>query len=227
MSAFYIKLIAAAAMLVDHVQVAMPAVLPIQMRVAGRLAFPLFAFLLAEGLMRTKRVEAFLLRLGLFALISEPFFDAVFNNAQGWRGVDFLNDTNVFYTLFLGGCAVYLYKYAKEHSQVLAWGAVFCIAVLAAWLGVDFSWTGVVFIFACHQAGENKSRRIIVMAIMCLMLWRSLLWEVITPLHIQMTLATLAAVPLAALYNGRRGHDGRWWFYIFYPLHLMVLGFVV
>lgn len=227
MTAFHIKLIAAAAMLLDHMQVAFPDVFPIHFRVIGRLAFPLFAFLVAEGFHRTRSPEKFLLRLAIFAVISEPFYDAVFNGAAGWRGVDFLNSTNIFYTLLLGGCAIVLYKYANRWGRVAAGACVLAIAILAAWLGTDFSWTGVVFIFALYMAGQTKPRRMIVMAIMCLALWRSLLWEVITPLHTQMILVTLCTVPLAALYNGRRGRDWRWGFYLFYPVHLMILAFIL
>ena len=111
-----LKWIAVISMLVDHAAVVffvasrevgrplLSADLYIVLRCIGRLAFPLYAFLLAEGFFHTRSVEKYLLRLFLFGVMSEIPFDLAF------RGV-WLEGTyqNVYFTLALGLLAVWLW----------------------------------------------------------------------------------------------------------------------
>lgn len=235
LTAFTIKCIAVAAMLIDHVQVVFPEVFPVWFRVVGRLAFPLFAFLLAEGFRHTRNRGWFLLRLGVFAFISEPFFDLAMRGGLGTQAtINFLTETNIFYTLFLGGAAIVVYDWARRRLKGAGWLelAVCGVFALAAHvLSTDFGWQGVVFIFALYVADEL--RRHMVMAAMCMVLWLPAILHVIgggalayPMLTLAFILATLCTVPIAARYNGKRGHDRpayKWLFYAFYPLHLAVL----
>ena len=113
MSAFILKLIALASMIIDHIGAVFPDTISIWFRVVGRLAFPIFVFLLAEGFRHTKSSRRFLIRLGFFAIISEPVFDLAFNN-----GIDFFADTNIFYTLFLGGVAICAFSRIMKSEEV-------------------------------------------------------------------------------------------------------------
>jgi hypothetical protein len=232
MTSFHLKLIAVISMLLDHMQIAFPAVFPIEFRLVGRLAFPLFAFLIAEGFRRTRSPEKFLLRLFLFALISEPFFDYFLSPAPNFWSVGFLNNTNIFYTLFLGGAAVTTYRYVMNRHNVALLAVLPAVgfAALAVWLTVDYSWMGVAFIFALYITKKTPAR-LFVMAAMCLFLWSPLLAYHFMgqPVRVAgnpqlMIAATLLSVPLAACFNGKRGPAVKWFFYIFYPAHMAVLG---
>jgi hypothetical protein len=252
LSAFQIKIIAVTAMMLDHMRVAFPDVFPLWFRVVGRLAFPLFAYLIADGFRHTRSPGKFLARLAVFALISEPFFDIAFGNAATWRDVNFLSDTNIFYTLFLGGAAISLYRYTVLRGSLLRgkslfgdflhggskWVAIIiCIFFggLAVALGVDFGWAGAVFIFALYAAKEN--RRLAVLAGMCFCIWLPLFilmlsgYELANPrMNFAFVLVTFLTVPIAACYNGKRGPDGfvlKWFFYLFYPLHLVMLAVLI
>jgi hypothetical protein len=85
---FILKIIAVLAMLIDHSAKAFEAHLSFEtymlMRTIGRIAFPLFAFCLAEGCRKTGDMKKFLLRLGIFALISEIPYDMLFAAEWGW-----------------------------------------------------------------------------------------------------------------------------------------------
>lgn len=111
LTGFHLKAIALAAMIVDHAG----AVFFPQydfLRAIGRTAFLLYAFLAAEGCRRTGNRNRYLLRLGLFALISEVPFDLAFGYIlMGNRlpSVDLLSHTNVFFTLFLAVACVHIY----------------------------------------------------------------------------------------------------------------------
>ena len=96
-----LKLIAVITMLVDHVGAGLfPEI--IWMRMVGRLAFPIFAFLLCEGFAHTRDIRRYAVRLGAFALISE----VPFNLLHSYRLFD-LNAQNVFFTLLIGLLTLY------------------------------------------------------------------------------------------------------------------------
>ena len=107
-----LKIIAVVSMLIDHTADALPvfhtaSVRPLYMlmRYAGRLAFPLFAFLLAVGAEKTHDKKKYLLRLGVFALLSEVPFDwALFGRPVCWER------QNVFFTLFLALLSIAVWR---------------------------------------------------------------------------------------------------------------------
>ena len=103
MTAFTLKIIALTAMFIDHIAVVFPDTVPLWFRAIGRLAFPIFAYLLAEGFRHTRSKEKLLMRLLAFAAISEIPYDLVMGNT-----INSATNTNIFYTLFLGGVAIWL-----------------------------------------------------------------------------------------------------------------------
>jgi hypothetical protein len=251
MSSFKLKLIAVTAMLLDHLQVVFPQTFPPEFRIIGRLAFPLFAYLIAEGFRHTRDPKKFLLRLFAFALISEPFFDYALMQAPDIWSVDFLNRTNIFYTLFLGGAAITVYKYvyaldtsstggkpSQQYDVFLrrfrlllsAAPPVIFFIFLGRFLNTDYGWVGVTFIFTLY-AVKKTPHRLIAMAVMCLFIWYPIFLQAImnpgfslSPWHYLMVSATVLSVLPAACYNGKRGPRLKWSFYLFYPLHLAILG---
>ena len=205
MNTFVLKIIALTSMIIDHMGVVFPHYFGLEFRVIGRVAFPIFVFLLAEGFRHTRSPAKFLVRLGIFAIISEPFFDlalradlraAEYVNLQFLMdNINFLANTNIFYTLFLGGVAICGFDYAvkwKEsqfsrgirskarsgqgtvsafiHKHNLEIFAAVALTVapffLAEVLTTDYASYGVAFILAMY-AITNKKIRLAVMAVMC------------------------------------------------------------
>ncbi|MDR1536492.1 MAG: conjugal transfer protein TraX [Clostridiales bacterium] len=129
MTAFALKIFASACMLVDHVGAVFPS-MPIYLRWIGRVSFPIYCFLIAQGCEQTKNINKYLLRLGIFALISEIPFDSAFNQFSYGNipiSFDFISDTNVYYTLFLGAAAVSIYQRLR-----LKPGRLFALIPMAA-----------------------------------------------------------------------------------------------
>lgn len=104
-----LKIVALICMLIDHAGATLFPQCDI-LRSIGRVSFPLYAFLLAQGCKHTHSMERYLLGLGIFALISEIPYDLAFGNS-----INFLDQTNIFYTLFLSAACVYIYDMISSY----------------------------------------------------------------------------------------------------------------
>ena len=255
MTAFTLKVIALTAMVMDHIG----AIFSMQLydmqiggfsaaqwcRIIGRLAFPIFVYLIAEGCRHTKSMERYLLRLGAFALISEIPFDMAFHQSHdSYFSVDFMNGANIFYTLFLGALGIYTHQLIREKCRV-KWQAwlftpvvVFALMMLADYFSTDYGPYGVAFVFIMHII-PIKPFRLAAMALCCAYQFESaslgLLYRftgipalsryafTTNGFIVAMLIGCLSSVLLAALYNGKRGYGMKWLFYFAYPAHLLVL----
>lgn len=108
----FLKIVACIAMLVDHVGDVFFPQYPI-FRWIGRIAFPLFCYCLSVGLLYTHDIKKYLLRLGLFAVISQPFYVLAFHPNDFWASIA---DFNIFFTLFLCLLAVWGLKERKRKA---------------------------------------------------------------------------------------------------------------
>jgi hypothetical protein len=225
---FTLKIIALVTMLIDHAGAVFPEVFGFPpaganiFRVIGRVSFPIFVYLLAEGFRHTKNRQKFLVRLGLFALISEVPYDLAFGN-----DLNFIARTNIFYTLFLGGATITAHEYLRENKSFIASVvALFPFMFLAEALTVDYGAVGVVFIFAVYAA-KSPRIRLATMAGFCVLLHFAMLRHFlqgysVPTMHLAMIPATLFAVLICAFYNGKRGAKLKWIFYALYPTHLLL-----
>lgn len=95
--------------------------MPYMLDLIGRVSFPIYAYLIAQGCKYTKDINKYLLRLGIFALISEIPFDIAFmhrvTNDEFNLNINFLDSTNVFYTLFFGVACIIIYERAKTRQR--------------------------------------------------------------------------------------------------------------
>lgn len=203
LSGFQLKCIAILSMALDHTgAVLFPQ--EIWLRCAGRLAFPIFCFLIVEGFVHTHDVYRYMARLGGFALISEIPYDLAF------RGVclEFAYQ-NVFFTLLIGIAMM------KLLSVTRLWPEKAAILILAMWLAVvlrtDYNFSGILLIFILYVFREQK----------CLEVAAGGLWNFLYTGTIQ-RYGVFSAVPML-LYNGKPGRRMKYFFYIFYPAHLLIL----
>lgn len=232
-----LKLIAVVTMLIDHVG----AVVLIRMlrsdlyktgvidekllniyelsRDIGRIAFPIFCFLLVEGFERSRNRGKYALRLGIFSLVSEiPFNLAVTGEVFAY------SYQNVYFTLLIGLLTMVAVdkvgNYIKSPVCVetpmealrVCPGVIVRvgIVVLGAWaaecLHTDYGALGILCIMALFLFRSN--RKLQVLAGACAFLWEST--------------APLAFIPIW-WYNGTRGLKLKYVFYWFYPIHLLLL----
>ena len=177
------------------------------LRFTGRLAFPLFCFLLVEGFVHTHDVKKYLGRLLLFGLISEVPFDLAF-----FRTPFDPDDQNVYWTLALGVLAMAALRHFETPDGTPGWQGFLCAggcALLALAASTDYHAIGVIIICALYLTRTNHKRQCIVGAVL-------FAYELTAPL----------AFVLIWFYNGKRGRCGKTMqnvFYWFYPVHIAIL----
>lgn len=175
------------------------------LREIGRLAFPIFCFLLVQGAMYTHNRKNYLRNMAVFALVSEIPFDLAFHNT-----IWYWDSQNVFFTLTLGLLSIYLFDWWKG-KQWISLGMVAIVAVLAYCLRTDYGAAGVILIVLFWLFRFDEKLR----AILC-SVW------MIVGINLSEVAGIFAFLPIH-FYNGERGRQWKYFFYLFYPVHLLVL----
>ena len=183
------------------------------MRCFGRIAFPVFAFLVAEGFAHTRNRMRYFLSLLLFAAISEvPWY--LLNGADGTH--------NVMFTLALGVAALAAFERLRVHP-VLCCLAVLFVSGLAVWSGTDYEWRGVLVIMVFYLLDMVKNTPVTLRRML------QLLFAFPLMMHYGTTGALLACAVIF-LYDGTRGfihgNVAKYGFYLFYPMHLIVINHI-
>lgn len=224
MSRNQIKYIAAAAMLLDHIAAfLLPAesILFFIFRTAGRLTAPIMCFFLAEGFRYTSSKKKYGIRLFIFAVISQ--FPYAFANSIPVFSVKF----NVIFTLFIS--FLILQSYENIQNNIAKTAVIFLL--IAASTFADWGIIVPLWTLTFHIFHNDKKRKITAYAVISFMhiimcvsaliaagnLWHSQLWQS----------GVFLFIPVFLLYNEKSGSKNlfsKWFFYIFYPLHLSLLG---
>jgi len=217
MSSFVIKIIAAVSMLIDHMGLLLFPQYGI-MRILGRLAFPLYAFCIAEGFYYTRDKKRYFLQIFILGIVCQ----AAYFIADGsmYLGVLIAFSMSILLMWALDGVKKALAK--KNGTMKAAAIFVFSLAVVAAlchFMTVDYGFVGIllpVLAFASDKKWVRLGLFSLGLAALCAVIqvsgWLDVQWW------------AMAALPLLALYNGKPGkYRMKYFFYIFYPAHLAIL----
>lgn len=183
----------------------------------GRIAFPIFAFCIIEGYVHTSNIKKYIIRLFWLFVFSEPFYDFAF------CGENMFSQQNVFLTLVIGIILILfidkLQKLCFNLKQsflgtVLYIIFIYCICVTGWFAGnflkCDYLGAGIISIIIMYLLRQWKNVSVVI----------AVLFLIVT--KVTSVYALLAVVPIS-LYNGDRGNINKWIFYIFYPVHLLIL----
>lgn len=173
----------------------------------GRITFPLMLLFLTEGLTHTRNVRRYALNLLIFAFISEIPFDLAFSG----MAFDF-SSQNAFFTLFLSLIAIYAIR-KLPHKPLLTFLAVALCAIASELLHSDYGFKGIIIICVMELLHERKTHAY---------LFGCLAATALSPCET----TALLALPAVHVYNGQRGRKRKYFFYIFYPAHLLLLFFI-
>lgn len=228
LNASQLKYLAAALMVVDHWNMLFQPlaglywdhpVLSNLFYFIGRTVFPVFAFFMAEGCRYTRDRKAYLLRLGIFGAITElPFLLGLLTGSG-----------SVIATFFLAAAGIFAFEHLRENYPLLAaLIPLSCFALLAQIAPTDYGFWGVITVAAVYFMGEDRKRQLAALALCMGAVYLLPTWGMLQfPSAVQWIAAgcaCLSVLVLALCYNGERGTGSRWFFYWFYPIHLIVLG---
>ena len=191
------------------------------LRAVGRQSFPIFCFFLVEGFLKTRSRMKYFLRLLIFAVLSQfPFQKSVFPRSVYFHG-------SVFCTLAIGMLSIwvieamrqaFLEKDKDSGSHAFSAGlflfascsSVYGFCRLAASLRTDYSYGGVILIVLMYLFQKYRIPGLFIS-------WAWLSW------YNKLELYSAPAFLMLACYNGQRGKQHKYFFYFFYPAHLLIL----
>lgn len=197
------------------------------MRLIGRMAFPIYCFLLVEGFLYTRSVKKYALRLLLFAFLSEIPFDLALTGS--WWSMDY---SNVFFTLVIGLVLIWAVSYIEKFYEfwqekqwdnflgtlVVAMMGIVAVAVFGGFadmiLKTDYGFAGIIAILILYLFRRTRELGF-TLTVLALSVFSSST-EI---------LALLMLVPMMK-YDGSRGKNIKYVFYAFYPVHLLILALV-
>ena len=247
-----LKIIALVLMLLDHVAEFIPGI-PIWFHWLGRISAPLFMYCMAWGFYYTRNRKKYLLRM-YGSGVGMGIIDIICNNIYP-DPVSYVNN-NIFVTLFLAGVIVWLMEVVKTDKkkgtlliilfavyQLITTVVCTITSQLSSLYGMGmfvgaisanliFNEGSFIFVFLgvlLYFNKEDKKRLIIAYGSFCLVYF-ALEWTStpgITAMFYQnFQWMMIAALPLMLLYNGEKGIGLKYLFYIFYPLHIVLLFFI-
>ena len=214
-----IKIIAALTMLIDHAGLIL---FPGQywMRIVGRIAFPLFAYCIAEGYRYTRHRLRYFLQIFLLGVGCQIVYYIA--ERDWYLGILLTFSLSIVLMELARRCKAAFQSEDKKAAWL--WGVAFFAAVLAVWgfttvVTVDYGFVGVLLPVLAYLPEETGVRKgLFIAGILALAVDQYL------PAGYVGQFFGLLAVPFLCAYNGKLGkHRMKWFFYIFYPAHLALL----
>lgn len=234
-----LKLIAIAAMTVDHVAWLLfpgyaTGAVPLVMHMIGRITCPIMCFFIAEGFHYTRDRKKYALRLLALAVVSHFAYMLASNSYVDWHSFipfyygDILNQTSVVWSLLGGLLMLWLCEDEKRSMGVKVAGVLLiCLVTLPS------DWSCIAALCAL-SIGSNRGnpQKQIAWSLFYVAIYAAVYFFALDKLYGLLQLCVVLSIPLLALYNGKRGKNPavnkvmKWVFYLYYPLHLFVIGLI-
>lgn len=234
-----IKMIAIAAMTIDHIAwLLFPGYsrepLPILMHLIGRITCPIMCYCIAEGYRHTRNVGKYTRRLFLFAVISHFAYLFSSHEFKGWGSFvpffdgSILDQTSVMWSLAWG-----LTMLRVADSGKLRSGQKTLLVVLICLVSFPSDWSCIaalcILAFGTNRGNFGVQMRWMVFYVAMYAVIYCIALDAVYGL---MQMAVILAIPVLKRYNEQRGPDPainkamKWFFYIYYPLHLLLIGII-
>ena len=231
LNANFLKTIAILAMTIDHLTWAfLPGyridAFTLSLHIIGRLTAPIMMFFIAEGYFHTRNVKKYIFRMFAFAVVSHFSYALMF----GKNFIPFQNSvfdqTSVMWTFALGLTALAIEKSENPKLTTGRKQALIWICLIAAFCA-DWSTPAAVSILymGMNHGNFRKQMQWLVFFIALYAIVYAIFLDLIYGI---IQIAVVLSIPLLYRYNGERGKwkGMKWFFYIYYPAHVAVLGFI-
>lgn len=226
-------------MTVDHIAWAMfdgypSALLPLVMHIIGRLTCPIMCYFIAEGYHYTRNINKYTFRLFAFAFVSHFAYIFASNDFVDFKSFipfyygNFLNQTSVMWSLAWG---LVMLRIADSKRIKSIYKVLLVILICIITLPSDWSCIAALCIMAI---GTNRGdfRKQMSWMIFYVALYSLVYFFAIDKVYGVLQMGVVLSIPVIAMYNGKRGKNPKinkfmkWFFYIFYPVHLFVIGLI-
>ena len=225
LNANLLKLIAITAMTIDHfTDLIFPGYpmnpIAIILHIIGRLTAPIMWFFISEGFFYTHNVKKYMLRLFIFAIISHFAYCFAFNISYIPSSI--FNQTSVMYPLFIAVLVLYINE-KTSINNILKHILVFILV----WSAFPANWSSIAVLSVIgmyYNRGDLKNQMKAI--IPWVLIYGIVSFFFVNKLYGIIQLFVVLVYPVLKLYNGEKGKCKwmKWFFYIYYPLHLVVLG---
>jgi len=223
MSAFILKIIACITMFIDHIGYCLFGTSS-YFNYIGRIAFPIFAYQISQGYVHTKNLKKYLIRLAIFALISQlPYM--LFHSI--------ISDTfaiNVIFTLLFGILGIIIYDKTTKLCGILS---TISLAVIAQICKFDYGFYGVAIVFLFYLCRNSKLLTFLAFSLATILnyaykvflyaIYGEEYFKIALNYYIPYCLFTIASAIFICLYNKKKGPNTKYLLYLFYPLHLLLI----
>ena len=224
----HLKLIAIIVMTVDHfTDLIFPDFpiepVPLALHFIGRITAPVMWFFISEGFFYTRNVKKYMLRLGIFAVISHFAYCFGFGINPVPFSTGVFNQTSVMYPLFISVVVLWLNHKVTQLNGLVKFLLTF-ILILSAF-PADWSCIAVLAVIGMYECRGNLNRQMLAV-IFVVGVYGIVSWLFVSRVYALELAGVLMIYPLLKNYNGERGKAKwmKWLFYIYYPFHLVILG---
>ena len=227
----HLKIIAIIAMTLDHMADLFYPNMPNSivsniLHIIGRLTAPIMFFFICEGFYYTKNLGKYIKRLFLFAIISHFAYCFAFGiNYIPFSTGDIFNQTSIMWTLAWSVVALYVVYGDTKLKEWMKWVLIILINIIT--FSADWSSIAVMIIIFMYKDRGNLKKQM-----KSLMMWTSI-YALVSFIFVNknygiIQLFVILVYPLLKMYNGERGNITwmKWFFYLYYPLHLIIIGIV-
>ena len=237
LNANHIKLIAIFAMTVDHIAWTVfpgnaTGFLPIVMHIVGRITCPVMCYFVSEGYHYTKNIRSYTRRMFAFAFLSHFAYRFYSADFAGWESFipfyfgDVLNQTSVMWSLAWGLVMLRVINSTKisRNSVKILLISLICV------LSIPSDWSCIAALCVLAFGTSYGDFKLQMQRLLFMTLFAAAYCVFIGGWYGLLQLAMILSVPILMLYNGKRGKNPKvnrrmqWLFYVYYPLHLLVIG---
>lgn len=240
LNANWIKLIAIAAMTVDHLAwLLYPGypreLIPLVMHMIGRITCPVMCWFIAEGYHHTRDINKYTARLFAFAVLSHFAYVLASDRFVDWRSFipffygSVLDQTSVMWSLAWGLVMLRVVNSGKIQRDSVKILLILLICLIS--FPSDWSCIASLCIMA-FGTNRGKFKTQMLWMILYVAIYGAVYFFALDPLYGLLQLAVVLAIPVIRMYNGQRGSSPKankimkWVFYLYYPLHLLVIGWL-
>lgn len=234
-----IKIIAIVAMTIDHIAwLVFPGyndgIIPVVLHIIGRLTCPIMCYFIAEGYHYTKNINKYTMRLFAFAVISHFAYIFASSSFVDWKSFipfyygDFFNQTSVMWPLAWGLVMLRVVNNERIKANIKV---ILVLLICVITFPSDWSCIASLCIMATGTNRGNIKKQMLWM-MFYVAIYSVVYFFALDKLYGIIQMGVLFSIPIIMMYNGQRGHSPKinkimkWIFYIYYPLHLFIIGYI-